>query len=428
MPAVSPAVIVAGVISSVAIIAVASCSSTNTSGDSIATSAQPSNAMPDTAAGEVVDDDSAFESGQGSDPTTTAAPIPSSQREDVPSALRDRDNPDLPAPLVDLAEITTGGVPPDAIPALEDPDFEQVADVDWLAEREPVLALNVNDDARAYPLRIMTWHELVNGTVGGVPVTISYCPLCNSAVAYDRRVGEQILDFGTSGELYNSSLVMYDRQTESLWSHFTGQAVAGHLTGSQLDFLPIQTVRFGDFVATHPKGWVLSQDTGYARRYGFNPYVGYDAADGTPFLFRGALDDRLAPMTRVVAVRQVDSYTVVPLELLEQHRVVEFTADGVDLVALFAPGTASALDSSTISEGKDVGATGVFLRPAGLSLMEAADGIFEDSSTGATYNILGKPIGTTTAPDLTPVEHLDTFWFAVAAFDPDVEIITGLNG
>ncbi len=354
-----------------------------------------------------------------------ATPVESTPREDVPSALRDRSNPEHPDPLIDLGEIRSGGVPPDAIPALSDPEFEPVAEVDWVAEREPVLVLNINGDARAYPLAVMTWHELVNGTVGGLPVTVSYCPLCNSAVAYDRRVGERVLDFGTSGELLNSSLVMYDRQTESLWSHFTGEAVAGHLTGAQLDFFPMQTVRFGAFAEAHPQGLVLSRDTGHSRQYGINPYVGYDNPDGVPFLFDGEFDDRLHPMARVVAVRSGGEYTVIPYEVLATDRVVAFSVAGQDLVALFEPGTASALDSSVLAEGRDVGATGVFQRPVDLNLEPHSEGGFIDRNTGATFDILGsQQTQTGNHPNLTPIEHLDTFWFAAAAFDQQAKILT----
>ncbi len=384
----------------------------------------------------------AEDSAAGDSPTTgadadelPAAPpetVESTPREDVPSALRDRDNPDHPDPLVDLGEIRSGGVPPDAIPALEHPRFEPVGTVDWLEPQEPVLALEIGGDARAYPLQIMTWHELVNGTVGGAPVTVSYCPLCNSAVAYDRRVAGRILDFGTSGELLNSSLVMYDRQTESLWSHFTGQAVAGHLTGEQLDFFPMQTVSFEAFATAHPDGAVLSSDTGHRRNYGSNPYVGYDHPSRVPFLYGGSFDDRLAPMTRVLSVRGDGPTVAIPYEVLAELRVVMFTAGGQDLVALYEPGTTSALDAGRISEGRDVGAAGVFVRPAGPFALEPFDGGgFIDTSTGIVFNILGHPAadptdpaGTDRASSLEPVEHLDAFWFAVAAFDPAVEIVS----
>ena len=360
----------------------------------------------------------------GSTPVLGAEPVESTPRENVLSALHDPFHPDQPEPLVDLAEIR-GVVPPDAIPALDDPDFEPAADVEWLDGVEPVLALEVDGDARAYPLRIMTWHELVNGTVGGVPVTVSYCPLCNSAVAYDRRVGDRILDFGTSGALLNSSLVMYDRQTESLWSHYTGQAVAGHLVGAELNLIPVQTVSFEAFLASHPAGRVLSLDTGHSRRYGQNPYEFYDS-NNRPFLFSGPTDDRLEPITRVVALRDGAQAAVIPNDVLAERRVVPFTFAGRELVALFEPGTASALDSPLIADGRDVGATGVFVRSTGgrpLDLSAADGGGFVDAASGVVYDILGRPSGSGGAASLEPVEHLDTFWFAAAAFYPDAEII-----
>jgi len=372
-------------------------------------------AAPTTAATGTVSD---------STPVFLAEPITSTAREDVPSALRDRDHPDHPEPLVDLSQILSGGPPPDGIPPLEDPAFEPAGDVDWLPEVEPVLALEVNGDARAYPLRIMTWHELVNGTVGGVPVTVSYCPLCNSAIAYDRRVGDRILDFGTSGALLKSSLVMYDRQTESLWSHYTGQAVVGHLTGTELDLIPVQTVSFAAFLASHPEGHVLSLDTGHFRRYGQNPYQFYDSSS-RPFLFSGPFDDRLEPLARVLALRAEEQGAVVPNDVLVERRVVPFTFAGRELVALFEPGTASALDSSNIAEGRDVGATGVFVRSVDGRLLElsaAGGGGFVDAASGVVYDILGRP-SSTGGTALEPVEHLDTFWFAAAAFYPDAEII-----
>ena len=362
---------------------------------------------------------------EGSPPADPTGPVQSTPREDVPSALRDPFGAGHPEPLVDLDEIQ-GIVPPDAIPALEDPAFEPAAGVAWLAPVEPVLALEINDDARAYPLRIMTWHELVNGTVGGVPVTVSYCPLCNSAVAYDRRVGERILDFGTSGALLNSSLVMYDRQTESLWSHYTGEAVVGHLTGAQLALIPVQTVSFERFLSSHPDGQVLGLDTGHSRRYGQNPYEFYDS-NNRPFLFRGPFDDRLKPITRVLALRDGSDGAVIPYDVLEERRVVPFTFAGMELVALFEPGTASALDRALIEEGRDVGATGVFVSSVGgqtVELSADAGGGFVDAASGVVYDILGRPSGGSGAA-LEPVEHLDTFWFAAAAFYPDAEIIGG---
>ena len=355
--------------------------------------------------------------------------VPDPLPEDIPSALDDPRHPGFPEPLVDPAEIRPGGPPPDGIPSIDEPRFEPASEVDWLTGAEAVLALEAGGEARAYPLRIMIWHELVNDVVGGVPVTVSYCPLCNSAVAYDRRLGPHVLDFGTSGRLLNSSLVMYDRQTESLWAHFTGQAIIGYLAGARLDLVPVQTVSFGAFLAAHPDGAVLSLETGYpgyAGRYGQNPYVGYDDPDSTPFLYRGPTDDRLPPMTRVLAVRGDGPTAAVPLDALRRDRVVSFEAQGRDLIALYAPGTASALDTADVSAGRDVGATGVFWAQAGgrpVAVEPAGDGIFADAADGSLFDILGRRRDGS-GPDLVPVEHLDTFWFAVTAFDPETEIVT----
>ena len=367
-------------------------------------------------------------------PETTEAPaafaVPDLLPEDIPSALDDPRHPDFPEPLVDPAEIRPGGPPPDGIPSIDDPRFEPVAEVDWLAGAEAVLALEAGGEARAYPLRIMIWHELVNDVVGEVPVTVSYCPLCNSAVAYDRRLGPHLLDFGTSGRLLNSSLVMYDRQTETLWAHFTGQAIIGYLAGAELDLVPVQTVSFDAFREAHPDGAVLSLETGYpgyAGRYGQNPYVGYDNPDGRPFLYRGPFDDRLPPMTRVLVVRGDGPAAAIPLDALRREGVVSFAAQGRDLIALYAPGAVSALDTADVAEGRDVGSTGVFLaeingRP--VTLEPAGDGTFVDPVDGSAFDILGRRQGGS-GPNLTPVEHLDTFWFAITAFDPETEIAAG---
>jgi len=228
--------------------------------------------------------------------------IQAGPREDLPSALVDPDADVLPDPIVDTAEIISGGPPPDGIPPIDEPTFLPTGAVDFLADDEPVLALEIEGDARAYPIQVMIWHEIVNDTVGDTPVSVTYCPLCNTAVAVDRRVGDRVLSFGTSGSLYQSALVMYDRQTESLWSHFTGQAIAGVLTGAELDSYPVATVAWSDWRDAHPDGLVLSRDTGHDRDYGRNPYPGYDDIDNPPFLFEGEVDARLAAKTRIVGV------------------------------------------------------------------------------------------------------------------------------
>ena len=374
-------------------------------------------------------------------PTSTAAGdgplqldnVPSSPVEVTVSGLamhRDRSVPDgAPTPLVDFDEIRSGGPPPDGIPPIDDPRFLAVADVDFLADSEPVLALEIDGDARAYPVQIMTWHEIVNDTVGGVPVAVSYCPLCNSAVAYDRRLDDRVLDFGTSGLLYNSALVMYDRQTETLWSHFTGEGIIGELTGIDLDVFPLSTVSWKTFRDANPDGVVLSRETGFSRDYGRNPYPGYDDVDGVPFLFQGEVDGRYTALTRIVGIEVEDAAVGVPLDALRESEVVSGTIGGRPFVAFWAAGTASALESSAIAEGVDVGATGVFLAEvdgASLTFSAVGDGTFIDAETGSTWNLLGEALEGELAGDrLDALVHVDTFWFAWSTFRPDTEIVTG---
>ncbi|MCP5025332.1 MAG: DUF3179 domain-containing protein [Actinomycetia bacterium] len=385
----------------------------------------------------IASDRAAADLTDGSEPLTPGqvvqpSQIPGDGRIGNISALRDPGHPDLPAALVDLAEIRSGGPPPDGIPPIDAPVFQQRADVDWLAADEPVIVVEINDDARAYPIQILTWHEIVNDTVGDVPVTVTYCPLCNSAIVFDRRIEDQTFDFGTSGMLLNSSLVMYDRQSESLWSHFTGQAIVGELAGLQVELLPTSTVSWDDFQAAHPDGLVLARDTGFDRPYGQNPYAGYDDIDGQPFLFQGDIDDRLPPQARVVAVRGENETVAVVQEWLLDRGVTELEIDGRQLVALLEPGVSSALEQHQISDGRDVGATGVFVAEAGgqsLTFSPAPDGDgFFDDQTGTQWSILGEGLdGPLDGEQLEAVEHLDTFWFAIGAFESEIELIGELS-
>ena len=335
-----------------------------------------------------------------------------------------------PTPLVPLNEIISGGPPPDGIPPIETPRFLETDQVDFLADNEPVMAVEIDGDARAYPIQILMWHEIVNDTVGGVPVSVTYCPLCNSAVAYDRRLDDLVLDFGTSGMLWNSALVMYDRQTETLWSHFTGQAIVGELTGQQLDTFPVGMVPWGRWRDAHPDGLVLSRQTGYDRDYGRNPYPGYDAVDSDPFLFEGEVDGHFTAMTRIVGILRDGEALAVPLFQLREERVVEHELAGEPLVVFWEPGTASALDSHSIIDGEDIGATGVFIPEAdgrSLTFDPGGEG-FVDDQTGSTWDLLGHAVaGPLEGERLTRVEHLDTFWFAWAAFQPRSALTSEAN-
>ncbi|MDJ0768240.1 MAG: DUF3179 domain-containing protein [Ilumatobacter sp.] len=421
----------------VGVLLLAACGSTDDGDDATAATDAASDTDTDTD-GDAADtdgdaaDDAAAESGDASSGVPFAVDqIESSPRNVTASGLdawNARAVPEsVPAPLVDFAEIRSGGPPPDGIPPVDEPRFLQPADVDFLAENEPVLALEIDGDARAYPVQILTWHEIVNDTVGGVPVSVTYCPLCNSAVAYDRRLGDQILDFGTSGLLWNSALVMYDRQTETLWSHFTGEGIIGELTGQALDDFPLATVAWSTWRDANPDGLVLSRETGFSRQYGANPYPGYDNVDGVPFLFEGEVDGRYTALTRIVGVERDGEALGIPLIDLQAQQVVAAEFDGSPLVAWWTDGVASALDTSAISQGQDVGATGVFVPVVDgteLTFTPNGDG-FVDDQTGSTWNVLGDAVdGPLTGSELEALSHVDTFWFAWSTFRPDTVVVT----
>jgi len=335
----------------------------------------------------------------------------------------------IPEPAIDPLELRSGGPPPDGIPPIDSPKFLRAGDVNFLEENEPVLALEIDGEARAYPVQILTWHEIVNDTISGIPVSVTYCPLCNSAVAYDRRLDEQVLVFGTFGLLWNSSLVMYDRQTETLWSHFTGEGIIGELTGEELEAFPLSTVAWNTWRDANPDGLVLSQDTGFDRSYGRNPYPGYDNVESTPFLFEGDVDGRYTAMTRIIGAEHGENAIGVPLDNLRDERVIATDVEGDQLVFWWTEGTTSALDSSQIPDGADVGATGVFIAALDgqtLTFQPTDDGDgFIDDQTGTTWNVLGTAVdGPEAGTQLEGVTHVDTFWFAWSTFRPDTTIVT----
>jgi hypothetical protein len=326
---------------------------------------------------------------------------------------------------VPYSEIFSGGPPRDGIPPIDAPKFESVESADnWLGAREPVILFQISEDIRAYPLQILTWHEIVNDAVGGIPVVITFCPLCNTALVFERPVlAGEVLTFGTSGNLRNSDLVMYDRQTESWWQQFSGEAIVGDLTGTQLTFLPASIISWADFKSQFPGGQVLSTDTGFRRNYGANPYVGYDDVNQSPFLFTGELDDRLRPMERVLGILLPDdSAAAYTFERLNNEQVINDTLGETPIVAFWKSGTTSALDTATIASGKDVGSTGVFLRTIRgetLTFVSNQDGTFKDEQTNSVWNLSGRAVeGRLKGAQLTALAHHDTFWFAWAAFVP----------
>jgi hypothetical protein len=289
--------------------------------------------------------------------------------------------------FVPLSEFQSGGPGKDGIPALDHPRFAPAAAVDWLAFREPVIQLAVGRDVRAYPLQILIWHEIVDDRVGGVPVAVTFCPLCNTAIVFVRRVGGRTLSFGTTGNLRDSDLVMYDRQTESWWQQFGGEALVGRYAGARLRTLPARIVAWREFERAHPGGLVLTRHTGYSRPYGENPYSGYDDASSPPFFPTANPNDRrLEAKERVVFLERGKETVAVPFAALARRRTIRVTVGGHRLVVRWRPGVASALDAALIPRGRDVGSARVTEK--------------------------GKAVAFT-----------EPFWFAVAAFRPHTRIV-----
>jgi hypothetical protein len=334
---------------------------------------------------------------------------------------------DFSSASVDLAEFIGGGPGKDGIPAIDAPKFESLDDArTWLADEAPVIALVVDGTARAYPLAILTWHEIVNDSLGGVPVVVTFCPLCHTALVFERRVDGVNYDFGTTGNLRFSDLVMYDRQTESWWQQATGEAIVGELTGTPLPFLASQIVSLAAFATAYPTADVLSRETGHLRDYGRNPYPGYDRADERPFLFDGVVDGRIAPKERVVTVRIGQDAVAFPYTELASVGVAHDEIGSEAIVVLWESGTASALDAANIEEGRDTGATGVF-RPIAdgrpRTFERGADGAIRDRESGSTWSVTGLAVaGPLAGERLEPVAHGDHFWFAWAAFEPSTRI------
>ncbi|MEX2473307.1 MAG: DUF3179 domain-containing protein [Gemmatimonadota bacterium] len=345
-----------------------------------------------------------------------------------PGSAQEEWRTDFTRHTVPLDEIVPGGPPKDGIPAIDDPRFVSIRAADaWLEDREPVVVVRHGDDVRAYPYQIMIFHEIVNDEVGGKPLAVTYCPLCNTALVFEREHGDRLLDFGTTGRLRLSDLVMYDRQTESWWQQASGEAIVGELAGQRLTMHPAQSTSWAQFKESHPGGAVLSRETGHDRPYGRNPYQGYDTSSGPirSFFDREA-DDRLPPMERVAAVTIGERSVAYPFSELSVKRVIHDVVTDQPLVVFWTPGTASALDRSQIAEGRDVGSSGVFRSTLGEHVLnfDAADsGHFTDRETGSTWDITGRAVsGPLAGSRLEAVPHGDYLWFAWAAFRPHTEV------
>ena len=266
---------------------------------------------------------------------------------------------------------------------------------------------------------------MVNDELDGLPFAVTYCPLCNTAVAFDRRVDGQVLRFGVSGLLRKSDLVMWDDQTVSLWQQITGEGIVGALAGNQLETLPTATVRWGDFKANHRDGEALSQDTGFGFNYGSNAYVGYSDRNA-PFarFFDGPLDDRFPALDRVVGVRVGDVTKAYPFAVIDEKRAVNDELAEVPIAVWWAPtDSADNFDGAEVGGGESIGTGIAFLREVGdqlLTFEPFGDDTFIDNQTGSTWSLFGEALdGPLAGTQLELALHQNEFWFAWSAFNPD---------
>ncbi|MGB7861437.1 MAG: DUF3179 domain-containing protein [Acidimicrobiia bacterium] len=335
--------------------------------------------------------------------------------------------------IIDLNELQVGiaaSDPRDAIRPIDSPTFATVAQSPWIADREPGVIVELGRDARFYPLSILTRHEIVNDEFGDVAVAVTFCPLCNTGVVFNRRFEGDVLRLGVSGLLRNSDLVMWDDSTQTLWQQITGEAIVGAHAGAHLTPIPSAIVRWEDFKTEHPEGVALANDQGFGSVYGQNPYEFYSSRE-TPYgFFTGEIDDRFPALERVVGVTINETEKSYPFSLISKARVVNDIVDGQP-VAIFwgAADTADALDRGTIAEAAGIGTAVAFdpiVNGQTLTFEATGDTGFTDAETGTTWTILGTATsGELAGEELELVPHRNEFWFAWQAFFPEGEVWVG---
>lgn len=240
---------------------------------------------------------------------------------------------------VSLDDLQQGCPARDCIPSIDQPKFVAADDAIHVGDDDIVIAISHNGEHRAYPARILDHHEIVNDTIAGEPIAITWCPLCGSAVGVRRIVGGQITDFGVSGILFNSDLVLYDRKSETLWDQIIAEGIVGPMTGAKLELVPVTMTRWSRWHEAHPDTLVLSADTGFDEDYSVDYYAKY--RDSTRLMFPvNARDDRMHPKS-VVFGFTIDQKTVAFAEsLLQKHGTYRYALNGVELaVTLYDDGT-----------------------------------------------------------------------------------------
>lgn len=314
--------------------------------------------------------------------------------------------------IVPLDQIVSGGPPPDGIPSIDNPKFITVEQADsYLSDNDLVLGVSLKGETRAYPLQILVWHEIVNDVVGETPVAVTYCPLCFTNQVFNRTTAEgEILEFGTSGKLYNSNLVMYDRNTSSLWSQAMAQSITGEYSGTNLERIPFDLTYWSDWKQLYPDSLVLSQDTGHVRPYGVDPYGDYYTNPDVLFPVSNQ-DDRLGLKEIIVGVNHNGEYRAYPFRDIESLKVINDQINGKDIsIWSVAPFLVKMFDPSV---------NGQVLTFSYDSMSKT----FFDDQTGSEWNIDGVSInGSLNGSALMRLAFDEGFWFEWVAFHPETSV------
>ena len=286
---------------------------------------------------------------------------------------------DLSNSLLPVEQIFHGGPPRDGIPALSDPKLIKAAQAKYLQSTDRDVGVVLHGEARAYPIAILNWHEIVNDEINGQHFAVTYCPLCGTAVAFEASIDGKATDFGVSGLLYNSDVLLYDRETESLWSQILGKAVAGKRVGKHLTPIPISHTTWRAWRSKHPATQVMSDETGHFRDYGRNPYAGYEESRSTYFAVNNEAPDTYHPKEVVVGL-------------------------GID---------------------------GIYKAYPFIELDKQGKRRFSDSVNGTNFNFEWDSDNrniTITDTAGKPVASIQGFWFAWFAFHPDTEVFRAADG
>jgi hypothetical protein len=323
---------------------------------------------------------------------------------------------------VPLDKIVSGGPPQDGIPSIDNPKFQSVQEADEILEdSELVLGLNINGDIRAYPLQILVWHEIVNDVVGGKPVAITYCPLCFTNQVSSRTLNDgSIVEFGTSGKLYNSNLVMYDRKSNSLWSQALGEGIVGDYSGVKLERIPFDIAFWKEWKKLHPESKVLTRDTGTVRPYGADPYGDYYTND--LILFPVANDDkRLGLKEIIIGLEDKNQYKAYKLQDIETVKVINDVIGDDKKIALVAlePFMVRVFDRVIDSDNNDEGNKNIVVD----LFYNQTNNTLIDKVTNSELNFEGKFIkGQLHDKQLKRLPMDQGFWFEWVAFHPETEV------